>query len=378
MKRRIAILSVTYAPYWGGAEVAIKEITDRLSGDFEFVMFTALMSEHNARRETLGAVDVHRVGHPKFFSKYCYIRNVMHAFARAHGKQPFDLVWAVLESYAGIAGMLIKRKYPEIPYVLTLQSGDSEIFWKLRTSWWKPIFHKVYSAPDLVTAISAFLAEQARKRGRTGRITVIPNGVDVAKFQIQNSPYQKNELKKLRGIQETEKIVMTTSRLVNKNGIDTLIEAMTYVNGSVKLLIIGAGKDEKKLKCLTKKLSLEKRVVFMGHINHAELPKYLAIADVFARPSRSEGLGNSFLEAMAVGVPVVGTPVGGIPDFLKDGETGLLCRVSDPKDCAEKINALMAHQPLRMRISEAGSRLVREKYDWDSIAQCMRSSFLSL
>ena len=105
------------------------------------------------------------------------------------------------------------------------------------------------------------------------------------------------------------------------------------------------------------------------------MPQYLSAADVFARPSLSEGLGSAFLEAMAAGLPVIGTAVGGIPDFLKDPSThsgqatGLFCNVNDPWDLAEKIKTLLTDRELRTKLIDNGRKLVAEKYDWDIIAE---------
>ncbi len=98
------------------------------------------------------------------------------------------------------------------------------------------------------------------------------------------------------------------------------------------------------------------------------LPTHLSMADIFVRPSLSEGLGTAFLEAMAAGLPIIGTPVGGIPDFLKDGETGLFCKVANPKDLAEKIVRILKDEQLREKITENARALLAEKYDWDIIA----------
>ena len=112
----------------------------------------------------------------------------------------------------------------------------------------------------------------------------------------------------------------------------------------------------------------------MGHIEPEKVYDYLAVADIFVRPSRSEGLGSSFLEAMGAGLPIIATPVGGIPDFLKDGETGLFCEVDDPQDLAEKIKLLMADETLAKRIAENGRQLVLEKYNWDNIAKQIQNT----
>ncbi|MBT4730800.1 glycosyltransferase family 4 protein, partial [Candidatus Woesearchaeota archaeon] len=115
-----------------------------------------------------------------------------------------------------------------------------------------------------------------------------------------------------------------------------------------------------------------KRVLFVGHIEHGELPKYLHISDVFVRPSLSEGLGISFIEAMAAGVPVVATEVGGITDFLKNGETGLFCGVHDPRGISEKTELLMGDNTLRENIIKNAQAMVKDTYDWNLITKDMK------
>ncbi|MBI5147542.1 MAG: GxxExxY protein, partial [Parcubacteria group bacterium] len=142
--------------------------------------------------------------------------------------------------------------------------------------------------------------------------------------------------------------IITASRLVKKNAVGDIVEAMRYLPESVKLLILGDGPEEHSIKSRISNLKLENRVSLPGAVPHGELPKYLAEADIFIRPSLSEGMGNSFIEAMAAGVPVIGTPVGGIVDFLRDPSanpdetpTGLFCRVRDPQSIAEKVILLL-------------------------------------
>ena len=184
-------------------------------------------------------------------------------------------------------------------------------------------------------------------------------------------------------MKDDEKIIITTSRLVQKNAVDILIKAaaeLKNINSELKfkLLILGDGKLKKVLEKLTADLGLKENVLFLGFIPQEEIYVYLGIADIFVRPSRSEGLGNSFLEAMAVRVPIIGTNVGGIPDFLKDKETGLFCKVDDPRDLAEKIEMLLSNNVLREKIIKNAEKLVREKYDWNNISQEMKKIFLNL
>jgi len=229
--------------------------------------------------------------------------------------------------------------------------------------------------PFLCTLCRGYdFADRAKKMGAKCPVEVVPNGISVEK-SIRSKVHKVES--------QNNKIIITTSRLVYKNGIDTLIKAMAELRvqhrmSNIKLQILGSGPEEKKLKDLAKDLKVDDVVQFLGHIEPEHVYDYLAGADIFVRPSRSEGLGSSFLEAMGAGLPVIGAPVGGIPDFLKDGETGLFCKVDDPKDLAEKIKKLIMDENLAKRTAENGRRLVLEKYDWSDIARKMEEIFADL
>jgi len=114
---------------------------------------------------------------------------------------------------------------------------------------------------------------------------------------------------------------------------------------------------------------VEDRVRLVGRIPHSEVPAYLASADLAVLPSETvEGLGVVLLEALASGTPVVGSRVGGIPDVIRDGVTGLLCRPGDQEDLAAKCIDLLEDEELRRRTTEAGRQLVTEVFSWERIA----------
>jgi glycosyltransferase involved in cell wall biosynthesis len=262
-----------------------------------------------------------------------------------------------------------------------LQEGDSSLHILLRAIWLGPFWRQMFSRADHLTAISGYLKKFALRNGAKNDIEIVPNGVDPEKFKSASDKLQVEEIKKKLGIKEADKAIITVSRLVKKNGVGDVIDALALLPEDYKFLILGSGPLEESLKSKAKNLKLESRVLFLGNIPNKEVPRYLAASDIFVRPSLSEGLGNSFLEAMAAGVPVIGTPVGGIPDFLQDPSagsgqaTGLFCKVKDPKSIAEKIKILAEDESLREKIIENGKKLVAEKYNWDLIAQKMREVF---
>lgn len=359
MKKRILIFSLAYEPLIGGAEIAVKELTERLASDFSFDMTTLRFSRAHTREEKIGEVNVHRIGGGKFFFPFAAALRAL----SLHRRNRYDAVWAIMANRAGAAALLFKLFHPRVPFVLTLQEGDpiSDIMRSVGIL--RPFFKMLFRRANAVTAISNYLAEFGRKMGAKNTV-IIPNGVNVSRFQNTNPATQRNEM-----------TIITTSRLVPKNGVGDLIEAMRYLPARFNLLIVGSGPLEQHSKLQAATYKLNARVRFVGEIPHSELPQYLWKSDIFCRPSLSEGMGNSFIEAMAAGLPVIATPVGGISDFLKNKETGLFCKVNDPKSIADTVLLLDDQPALREAIVAGAFRMVREKYDWNIIAAQMRAMF---
>ncbi|KKU13958.1 hypothetical protein A3J43_00090 [Candidatus Uhrbacteria bacterium RIFCSPHIGHO2_12_FULL_54_23] len=375
----ILVFSLAYDPYWGGAEIALKEIM-RLLPRFHFTVITARALKHFPAHdlkeiEEQGNVRIVRVGaKSRWRGQYGYpFAAVKRAFAEARFQRP-DAVWGMMESYGGMAASLFHQKFNDIPYLLTMQSGDSEAFWALRTWFWKPWYQKIFTHASAIQAISGYLAERAQAFGARGPIEVIPNGVAEAFFAAPISQEERNALREQWGVEAEGKAIITVSRLVEKNGVDTLIQGYAlwrrqYAHPASRLVIAGRGPQGARLKKLAAREGVEKEVRFLGEVPNEILPRYYQSADVFARPSRSEGLGISFLEALAAGMPLIGTAVGGIPDFLKDGETGLAVRPNDADGIASAIEQITGNENLRARLAENGKRMARERYTWDQIAE---------
>jgi len=146
----------------------------------------------------------------------------------------------------------------------------------------------------------------------------------------------------------------------------------------VKFLVFGTGPEEMKLKALAKDLNIENRILFGGHISHEVMPKYLKACDAFIRPSRSEGMGNSFVEAMAAELPVIATQEGGIADFLFDETrnpdkktTGWAVDADNPEQIKSAVEDI-TNRPDKVReVLATAKSMAIKKYDWDLIANRM-------
>ncbi len=358
--KKVLIFSTAYYPLVGGAEVAVKEITDRI-GDIQFDMITIWLDKKSPKFEKIGNVNVYRINGTKLlFPFLCFFKAI-----QLHKKNKYDIVWAIMANRSGFAALFFKLLRKKIPFLLTLQEGDDKNYPLKRMGFlfflyplWKMIFRKA----DYIQVISNYLADWTREMGAKCPIEVVPNGVDIQKFKFQISNIKNKK----------EKILITTSRLVKKNAVDDVIKALQYLTGNIKFFILGAGPLENELKFQVSKLKLQDRVEFLGFVDHSEMMKCFEKADIFLRPSLSEGMGNSFVEAMAAGLPVIATPVGGIPDFLRDGETGLFCEVKNPQSIAEKVKIYLENNELREKIIKNAREMVVKKYDWDLIAKDMR------
>ena len=390
-KSNIAVFSMAFAPFEGGAEIAAREVIKRLNG-LNFTILAYKFDRNWLSRESGDNYEIIRLGkgilggkrYGRIWNKIGYVISAWQKAEELHKQKRFEVIWVIMASYGGIAALFFKLNHPRVPLLLTVQEGDSERHLLFGKFGLVGLFGRfIIKNSDYIQVISNYLKDFVKQRGAGCPIEVIPNGVDLDLF---GTDYKNSEIKAVRenlGIKD-DYVIVTTSRLVYKNGIDVLIEAIAMFKekrSNIKCLIIGGGPELSKLKVKSKKLKVENNIIFLGQIPQRDLPLYLKIADVFVRPSRSEGLGSSFLEAMAAGLPVIGTPVGGIVDFLIDPlvnqeeATGFFVKVDDPADLAEKMNYVLSNAEFKKKVSYQGEKLVRENYSWDRISRLFKNIF---
>ncbi len=399
-KPTVLVFTTAYAPFVGGAEIAIAEVAKRLRDDFDFVIITARLRRALKKKEVLPEGTVIRVGLGTRFDKL--LLPFLGFFVglrlmRGCKTRPRILLWGVMVSYASIAAFFIKVFKKKIPFVLTIQEGNREWERALPSLWWRI----VPRAADHVITISNFLKDEVRKKGYQGPVSVVPNGVDERLLNVISMTAQPREIlrqpmstsgdaervlsdvgaQNFSGLGGNKKIIFSASRLVYKNGIDLLLEAAARLQDSFdfKILLAGEGPERTKLQALAEHLHIADRVEFLGSVPYEQLPELYKRADIFVRPSRSEGLGSAFLEAMAAGVITVGTSVGGIPDFLADGTTGFVARPEDVESLRSAISRTFSLDEKNCaEIIDRARLLVREKFLWSNVAVRMKEIFFSI
>jgi glycosyltransferase involved in cell wall biosynthesis len=212
--------------------------------------------------------------------------------------------------------------------------------------------------PDRFVAVSSEMVHALQEIGiRPEKITLIPNGVPPMET---SSNHDRGSFKReLLGSAEVQ-VVLYVGRLAEVKGVDRLLTvwaSMPHGVGAI-LLIVGDGPLREDLEALVLRLGLQASVRFLGP--QAEVSKFYGIADLFALPSRSEGMSNALLEAMATGIPSVASDVGGNREVITNDETGILVNWEDTAACANLLQALLADQHRRQTMGEAAKKRVRE------------------
>lgn len=391
--KKILIFSLSYYPrFVGGAEVAIKEITDRMdTSKYEFHMVTLRFDRNLLKHEKVGNIMVHRIGFttmnpgiadlkkfPLKLNKPLFQFLAFFSAVRLHRKYHFDATWAMMAHSTGVPAGIFKTFFPNVTYLLTLQEGDPIDYILKTMKPVAPLFRRAFTNADMIQAISTFLGTWARDMGFRGVLETIPNAVNTKHFAHVYSDDELRSLKEKLGKKDGDVFMITTSRLVTKNAVDDVIRSLALLPDIVHFIILGIGPDEAILRKLAKDLGVENRVQFLGQVDHSEMPKYLKVSDIFIRPSLSEGMGNSFVEAMAAELPVIATQEGGIADFLFDPEknkdkepTGRAVMPRDPAGIAKAVMAYIENPATTKIIVNNARTLAFERYDWDLIAHNM-------
>lgn len=222
-----------------------------------------------------------------------------------------------------------------------------------------------YAAAHRVVANSQAAAERLRTEGVPDRrILVIPNGIDVSSFPLREYSSRPRRVAMVACLREEKRI-------------DVLIAAVPRIlerHPDAEFMIVGEGQCRAGLTAQAQSLGVADRVRFLGHRD--DVPAVLAEADLFVLPSRSEAFPNSVMEAMAAGLPVVGSAVGGIPELVDDGRTGYLVPPGEPGPLADALIGLMDHPDRAAEFGRAGRRRIEETYSFDRMVSQFESLYM--
>jgi glycosyltransferase involved in cell wall biosynthesis len=213
------------------------------------------------------------------------------------------------------------------------------------------------------------------------KIVVIPNGVDLQRFEStggDESPFRA------LGVPEDAPVVLVVSRLNPLKGLETFLEASARVAPqfpSARFVVVGDTNPNERsywsvLTSLTERLGITDRVVFAGL--RQDVPQLLKAATISVMPSLNEALSNVVLESMAAGAPVVATRVGGTPEAIKDGVTGVLVQPGDPRGMATAICELLADPARARRLGVAARQLINERFSMERMVSATEQLYGAL
>jgi glycosyltransferase involved in cell wall biosynthesis len=221
-----------------------------------------------------------------------------------------------------------------------------------------------YQAAHRVVANSPAAARQLADEGlASDRVRVIPNGLDLERFHA-----------KVHGPIES---MITVANLRPEKSHDVLLDAFARCESRrrLRLRIVGDGPCRPALERQARELGLGRRVEFLGH--REDIADLLALSDLCILPSRSEAFPNSALEAMATGLPLIASAVGGLLDLVEDGRNGLLVPARDAAALASAIDRLVAQPTLAASLGESARRHVRDRYSFDRMVASFEHLYLT-
>jgi len=351
----------------GGAETVVENLAKRLTTrGHEVHVFTTSFNSKSCieKHENLW---IHRYGTNLKLASGRFSTGLMHEPMR----YPTDIVHVHVSVPMGdIAGFFYAKKKKK-PLVVTLHldvGSYKNIMIKLAYYIYCGLINKFLTQADIIVSPTRSYVNDTNLKRHKDKIIIIPNGIDIKKFDIK---YSKDECREKLSLSLSEKIILYVGNLEPRKGLDILIRAMAIVVRVIKdvrLIVIGSGVMLDNLQKLVIKLGLSQHVIFTGFAEDNKKLLYYKSADIFVLPSLYEIFGIVNLEAMACGLPIIATKVGGIPDIVEDGSNGLLVPYRNPKALADAIIYLLENDDVRKKMGKKSYCRVKE-YSWENIVE---------
>lgn len=265
----------------------------------------------------------------------------------------------------GPIGWLLKRVYG-LPYLISLRGADvpsAEVKRFARQyQLLRPVIRWLWRDADAVVAVSNGLRDVAWETLPDAPIEVIPNAVDLSLF---TPPLQ-------RQVDEGPVHLLFVGRLNAFKNVETLLQAVAQLAAleldDFRLEIVGQGERRPHLERMVAELGLSRIVHFAGWVSHPDILDYYRRADLFVTATTWEGMPNTVLEAMACGLPVVGTRAPGLDQLVRDGVNGYLVETNDPAALTDRLARLIQNGYERRRMGKESRKVAEREFDWEYIA----------
>lgn len=365
---KVLMLSDYFPPHvGGGVEKVVYEISKRLAGKGVEVVVLTLNTDGARDFEVLDDIRVYR----------CMAANLTGAIGAQLSVSPSapfrilevcrkeepDIVHANNRFFTTTLFAVVLKRLLHKPLVTTLHLGpmvfESSLLNMAVRSYEGTIGKSIVRLSDKVIAVSEAVKGQAVRLGaEPNDVSVVPNGVDLHEFKPNEE----------RGSDGAKRIACV-GRLIPNKGVQFLVEASPSVLSShpdAEFIIVGDGPMRDRLVGMAERLGVKHAFRFMGTV--PSVSDVLRECRIFVRPSLTEGMPLTVLEAMACGLPVVASRISGTPEVVLDGETGILVEAGSVGQIAVAITKLLSDGNGATRMGGNGLRLVRERYSWDRAA----------
>lgn len=367
----ICLLTSDFLPNVGGMATHAHELAKALAGAGHALHIVHPVYEQgrNDFVEQFDGIIVHRLfieNETPRFKHLVYVARVRSYIKRLHAAQRIDLIhWHDLTPNCWTTRTLRRR----FPLVWTNHTSNYLEFCETRVGRIK--IRAYLRHPDAIISPSRELNEKSIRTGvRPEWLFYIPNGVDAAKFHPGAAT---KEIEATYGLDPAKPIVICPRRLEPKNGVEYFIRAVPLVREScpdAQFLIVGGGfpEERERFEKMLDGWGLRSAVVFTGNVPNDTMPRFYAASDLAILPSLMEATSISGLEAMSSGLPLIGTKVGGIPEIIEDGASGILVEPRNPEQLAGQIARLLEDPAERRRLGIAARERVERHFSWDAIA----------
>ncbi|TWU12639.1 GDP-mannose-dependent alpha-(1-6)-phosphatidylinositol monomannoside mannosyltransferase [Symmachiella macrocystis] len=312
---------------------------------------------------------------PGKFSRQLAVARFELAIEKVLRDEKIDLVYSPFAWPKRTAGIGAAHRVG-VPVVVSLRGADAFSISDLDygVGFDQSVIALTLCRADHVVGVSSALADQAMALGAPAeRVSVVLKGVDVDHFSVGNRTESRVKL----GLPDVPTILFV-GNIVPVKGIDTLLGAydcLVRECPQAQLVMCGDGSELEKVKEYQREHSETRRVILPGRVSRELIPDYFRAANVFVLPSLSEGSGNVLLEAAACGCPTIGSSVGGIPDYIDDGKTGLLFESQNVQQLAGKIQYVLTNSEGAAQMGQSGREWVVAHFQYQAMIDNLLALF---
>lgn len=367
---RIALFTETYHPQFNGVVSFLDSILPKLAKNNQVILFAPGDRKNIRVEKRTHSFRIYWIPASPFpyYEGYRMSRIMLNRIERILEKEKVDVVHAHAPTLLGLQGILIAKKM-DIPIVATyhthfpdylpylLDGKLPKVFDAISHKTVRGLIRFVYSLVDVPTAPTNELVKELKGYGVKKAVKLV-NGVDFSKMKTNKRI--EEEFRNKFSIPRNRKIALYVGRIGFEKRLGILLDAAKRLRSKCCLLIVGSGPQLENYKKQAKNLGL-KNVVFTGFVDERLLPAAYACADIFVSPSDSETFGLTFIEAMALGKPVIGVNRLGPRELIVNGKGGLLVKPGSSRAIANAIDRLMTNPKLRRKMG-AQAKEVAKKY----------------